>query len=76
MNYNVHQRVCRSHVARMRNALSFSRSYAGVTLVNVAEGKEEEEEEEERKKGGFIIDVSLVLVLKIIFIVFSANMTL
>lgn len=64
--------------------VSFSRSYAVyyITLVNVALVNEGErgrargrttKRRKRKEKGGFIIDVSLVLVLKIILIVFSAN---
>lgn len=86
MNYNVHYRMCRSCVACMRNAreirvVSFSRSYAVIILTNVAKGKDEEEEEweedeekeEERGRKDLSSTFSLVLVLKIILIVFSAN---
>jgi len=78
--------MCRSCVACMRNAreirvVSFSRSYAVITLTIVAKGKDEEEEEwkedeekeEKRERKDLSSMFSLVLVLKIILIVFSAN---
>jgi len=69
--------MCRLRVACMRNAretrvVSFSKSYAVRTLINVAK-ETEEEEEGRREKEDLSSTFSLILVLKIILIVFSAN---
>jgi len=58
--------------ARETRVVSFSKSYAVRTLINVAK-ETEEEEEGRREKEDLSSTFSLILVLKIILIVFSAN---